>query len=278
MLAALRAPRTSPSTAIPTVDGGRVARGVAQKLDETSGSSGSTGASRATRATRTSDRGRLVFDGYVAPGAAGQRRRVAARRSRRGSGRGRAGWLDSRDRCRCWVTALRTRSSQQRGYDAGRHYFRMVIDLDAEPRPPECPKGVVIAPLRPRRRPRRPRGAAGIVRRRVGLPPVELRGVVAREAAERPASTRRSGTWWKRTGTRSRASPSATGSATATGAGWARSACGRLAPAGPRRGAAPAAAFAAFHRRGERPSRSASTCENRTGAVRLYERAGMRVY
>jgi mycothiol synthase len=220
-------------------------------------------------------RGRLAFDGYVQPELRGHGvgSRLVELAEERAAGAPAGSTLETGVlRGDAAANALLS----ARGYDAARHFFRMVIDLDAEPRPFALPDGVVIDPLDPADARAvhealqesfadewgfRPWSFEEFEEKRLNDPRFDQTLYLVAKDGDEVAGFALCD--WKRYGDW----------------GWVGSLGVR--PAWRRRGLGEAllrAAFAELFRRGERRVALGVDVQNPTGAVRLYERAGMHVY
>ena len=217
------------------------------------------------------NQGVLELDGYVLPGHAG-----------RGLGGAMVDWLEQetagRGFDRAQSAALTADSAAGRllggrGYEPVRRFYRMAIDLDDPPPPPEWPDGFEVSAFRP--------GDEEL-----------LRAVTEEAFAEHWGHSERDldhwrehtfgASWWDpslvylvRAGDEVVA---ASVNAVRFGSGWV----GTIGTLGPWRGrglgrALLLEAFGEFHRRGEPRVSLAVDAGNETGATHLYESVGMRV-
>ncbi len=174
----------------------------------------------------------MLVDGYVHPGADRQRGRVRAAPADARNARARkprpcrpeSAPISRTPRCRSDPAAPALYAAH--GYRSARHFFRMVIDLDACARAVGSGRDRDPAPTRSRGAARAVRDARGGVRGRLGASGAELRGVVE-ERLRRRGLRSESRLGRARRGGARRPETSATGSATASGAGSAPSASGR---------------------------------------------------
>ena len=223
--------------------------------------------------------GRLTADGYVHPELTG--RGIGSLLVRLTEERARKQLAEAVDGQRVYLqngvlhsNAAALRLLERCGYRPVRHFFRMVSDLEEPPAQPVWPEGVRGAPFDP--------ADARAVH-------AAIEEAFAEEWEHRPETFEE---WEKRKLRDERFDPGlwvvardgdeVAGAAVCT---WKRMDVGwidRLGvrPAWRRRGLGLAllqAAFGEFYRRGERRCGLGVDVQNPTGAIRLYERAGMRV-